>query len=179
VERAPRLVAIGGLSGTGKSTLAYALAPLYGACPGAVVIRSDVIRKRLLGVEETARLPQSAYTREMSVRVYDRVAEIASSTLAAGYTAIADAVFGHDSERDQIAQVAQNRGVSFQGLWLVGSQATLEKRIAGRSGDASDATRDVLLAQLGFVAVPRTWTHVNAASSAAEVLAESQRLLGP
>lgn len=178
VDRAPRLIAIGGLSGTGKSTLAYALAPLLGACPGAVVIRSDVIRKKLFGVEDTTRLPQSAYTREVSKRVYDRVAEVASLTLASGYTAIADAVFGHDSERDQIAQVAQQRGTSFHGLWLVGPPATLEERIAGRSGDASDATRDILRAQLEFVTVPQTWTHVDAASSAARSLAASRQMLG-
>ena len=45
-----RLVAIGGISGTGKSTLARALAPGLGAAPGAVVLRSDVIRKKLFGV---------------------------------------------------------------------------------------------------------------------------------
>ena len=41
---------VGGFSGTGKSTLALGLAPSVGAVPGAVVIRSDEIRKRLSGV---------------------------------------------------------------------------------------------------------------------------------
>jgi predicted kinase len=178
VDRAPRLVAIGGLSGTGKSTLAYALAPFLGARPGAVVIRSDIVRKQLLGVEESTRLPQTAYTPAISKRVYDRVTEIAFSTLASGHAVIADAVYGMKSEREQIADTARQRGAPFNGLWLVGPPRLLEQRIAARRGDASDATPDVLRAQLGFVTAPQAWTNINAASSPAETLAEGRRILG-
>jgi len=59
-----RLIAVGGLSGSGKSTLAWALA----ARLGAVVLRSDVIRKGLWGVDPTAKLPAEAYAPEVSVR---------------------------------------------------------------------------------------------------------------
>ena len=58
----PRLIAIGGLSGTGKSSVAKALAPKLGPAPGAVVLRSDVLRKQLAGVGEQERLPSSSYT---------------------------------------------------------------------------------------------------------------------
>ncbi|HYF09697.1 MAG TPA: hypothetical protein VD970_18920 [Acetobacteraceae bacterium] len=44
-----RLVAIGGLQGTGKSRLARLLAPAIGPAPGALVLRSDEGRKRLFG----------------------------------------------------------------------------------------------------------------------------------
>lgn len=54
------LVAVGGLSGTGKSTLAAALAPALGAIPGAVVLRSDIVRKQLCGVDPHARLDARA-----------------------------------------------------------------------------------------------------------------------
>ena len=60
----PRMVAVGGLSGTGKSTLAAALAADIGPSPGAVHLRSDVERKAMLGVEETHRLGPEAYTAE-------------------------------------------------------------------------------------------------------------------
>ena len=50
------LIAIGGLSGTGKSALARALAPDIGAAPGAVVLRSDVERKTLSGKDEHEKL---------------------------------------------------------------------------------------------------------------------------
>ena len=62
----PRLVAVGGLSGSGKSTLARTLASGLGGGPGAVVLRSDEIRKRLFGAAPTDRLPKSAYAPEVS-----------------------------------------------------------------------------------------------------------------
>ena len=68
--RSCRLVAIGGLSGTGKSALAAGLAPSL----GARVLRSDVIRKRLFGVAPETRLPASAYAPQVSRRVYRTLA---------------------------------------------------------------------------------------------------------
>ena len=65
---APRLIAIGGLSGTGKSAVARAIAPSVGAFPGAVHVRSDVERKRLFGVAPRERLPARAYAPEISDR---------------------------------------------------------------------------------------------------------------
>src|SRR5690242_7621846 len=66
----PGLVAIGGLSGTGKSLLARALAPAITPLPGAVVLRSDIERKTLFGAAETARLPKAAYTADATAKVY-------------------------------------------------------------------------------------------------------------
>jgi 2-phosphoglycerate kinase len=57
----PLLVAIGGLSGTGKSTIAARLASSVGPAPGALLVRSDVERKRLFGVPETQRLERQHY----------------------------------------------------------------------------------------------------------------------
>ena len=71
---APRLVAIGGVSGTGKSTLARSLAPRLAPPPGAIVIRSDVVRKRLSGVRPETRLPLSAYSASMDRKVLARMA---------------------------------------------------------------------------------------------------------
>lgn len=173
----PRLIAIGGLSGTGKSTLARNLAPRHGTCPGAIVIRSDAVRKRIMGVEETVRLPQSAYTPEMSVKVYQRMTDIAATTLASGFTVIADAVYGMQSERDDIADVARRAGVRFDGLWLEGPAALLEQRIAARIGDASDATPDVLRAQLGFVSPPKNWNSIKVATTPDDAFADAESLL--
>ena len=177
-ERKPRLVAVGGVSGTGKSTLAYGLAPALGGCPGAVVIRSDVVRKQLAGVPDTVRLPETAYTPETTSRVYARVAEIASATLASGFTAITDAVYGLDDEREAIAEVARRAKARFDGLWLEAPQAVLEQRIASRVGDASDATADVLRFQLDRIARAPTWRAISAAGSADESLEQAHRALG-
>src|SRR3546814_17867879 len=58
----PRLVAIGGLSGSGKSTLAASLAHELGRAPGARILRSDVLRKRLAGVAPETSLDDSRYS---------------------------------------------------------------------------------------------------------------------
>jgi hypothetical protein len=69
------LVAIGGLSGSGKTTIAAALAPLVGAVPGAIVLRSDEIRKQICGVPSLTRLSPEAYTNEITNRVYETLTE--------------------------------------------------------------------------------------------------------
>ena len=68
--RQPRLIAIGGFSGTGKSTLAATLTPLFGAAPGALHLRSDLERKSLFGAGETERLPATAYAHDVNASVY-------------------------------------------------------------------------------------------------------------
>ena len=69
------VVAIGGLPGTGKSTLARALAPELGRAPGALILRSDEIRKRQHNVEPEQRLPQSAYSDAASQVVFATIAD--------------------------------------------------------------------------------------------------------
>ena len=96
---APRLVAVGGLSGTGKSTLARGLAPAVGRFPGAVVLRSDVTRKELAGVDRLTRLGPEGYGPAMTRRVYDTLRERARTILAAGHAVIADAVYARPEER--------------------------------------------------------------------------------
>ncbi len=90
---APVLVAVGGLSGTGKSALARALAPAIEPAPGAVLLRSDVERKALFGKAETEPLPSAAYTPTTTLRVYCTIADKARRAVAAGHSAIVDAVF--------------------------------------------------------------------------------------
>ena len=92
---APRrldLVAVGGLSGTGKSSLAAALAGSIGRAPGAVHLRSDIERKRLLHVHEFDRLPAEAYRPEITARTYQRLRDLAAIALDAGQSVIIDAV---------------------------------------------------------------------------------------
>ncbi|MHB1218880.1 MAG: bifunctional aminoglycoside phosphotransferase/ATP-binding protein [Alphaproteobacteria bacterium] len=173
----PRLVAVGGLSGTGKSTLARALAPSFGAAPGAVTLRSDLIRKELAGVAPTTRLSPEAYTRAASAAVYALLCERAAQALAAGHAVVADAVFADPAERASIEAVARAARVPFHGLWLEGSQKRLEARIASRRGDASDATVDVLRRQTGFDLGPMKWTRVNADGGAADTEARARAAL--
>src|SRR5579885_75849 len=148
----PRLVAVGGLSGTGKSTLAYALAPLFGGAPGAVVLRSDILRRRIMGAEEHVRLSPSAYTSDVNAKVYGEMTRIAGHLLDAGCAVIADAVHGARAERDAIAAVARAHGVPFDGVWLRAPAEILESRVGKRTKDASDADVGVLRRQIATIA---------------------------
>ena len=168
---APRLVAVGGLSGTGKSTLAAALAPRFGAAPGALHLRSDLERKWLAGVGETDRLPASAYGPGSSDAVYDRLVTRARLALAAGHSVIVDAVFQREAERRAVEQSAQSLGVRFDGVWLTAPVATMVERIRARSSDASDATPDVALAQLARDQGAAAWPIIDAGAAPEVTLA--------
>jgi aminoglycoside phosphotransferase family enzyme/predicted kinase len=141
------MIAIGGLSGTGKSVVARALAPLAGALPGAVVLRSDVTRKRMLGVGELDRLPPSDYEPPVTAEVYSRLTADAGRIARQGHTVIVDAVFAREAERSAIQSAARQAGVPFVGIFLTADVATRRQRINQRTGDASDATAAVVEVQ--------------------------------
>ena len=125
----PRLVAIGGLSGVGKSALAGALAPEIGRAPGALWLRSDLERKVMFAVEETVRLPASAYAGDVTRDVYERLIDKARTALRAGQSVLLDATFAAAAERSAAAGVATEVGVAFAGLFLDAPLATRLERI--------------------------------------------------
>jgi len=144
----PVLIAIGGPSGSGKSTVARALSAHIGAAPGAVIARSDAIRKRLHGArEETERLPAEAYSTEAHQATYGEMERICAAALSQGHGAIADATFTNVGSRDRIQEIAQAVGVPFVGIWLDLDETTARDRVAARRGDASDATVDIVTRQ--------------------------------
>ena len=153
----PRLMAIGGLSGSGKTTTALRLAPEIGRTPGAVVVRSDVERKRRAGIALEERMSAGSYTAEASARVYAATLERAERVLRAGHCAILDAVFARPEERDAAEALAQRVGVPFEGVWLDVPKEVAQARIAGRRGDASDATPAVVERQFGYDLGEITW----------------------
>ncbi|HEX2726623.1 MAG TPA: AAA family ATPase, partial [Beijerinckiaceae bacterium] len=157
-----QLVAIGGLSGTGKSTVAAHLAADIGAPPGARILSSDRLRKRLHGVPAETRLPESAYLPEVSEAVYGTLRQEAARALTAGSSVIVDAVFDRPAERAAIEATAAQAGVAFQGIWLDAPTTTLLARIEARRNDPSDATTDVLHAQLARDCGAITWRRISA-----------------
>lgn len=171
---APRLIAVGGLSGTGKTALASALAPDVAPQPGAVVLRSDLVRKQMFGVEDTHRLPASAYTPDAAARVYDTLAQRARRVLAQGHSAIVDGVFAREDERDAIAALAHERNVPLNGLFLVADLATRQARIGSRQGDASDATQEVAAQQEHYNIGHVGWATIDASGPQEQTLQNSR-----
>jgi len=178
--RPPRLVAVGGLSGTGKSTLARGLAPDLDAAPGAVVLRSDALRKELAGVPPEEKLGAGHYTPARSRLVYDTLLARAAAILRAGRSVVLDAVFQREEERDAAAAIARDAGCRFDGLWLEADRETAAARIAQRRDDASDATAGVLDQQLARDAgAPARWRAVDARGEPSQVLARARVAMSP
>ena len=170
---APRLIAVGGRSGSGKSTLARALAGVT----GALVIRSDAVRKGLAGLGPTERLPPESYTPEASEAVYAAMESRARRALAGGMAVILDAAHLEAGERAAAARIAAGAGVPFAGFWLEADAATLADRAAARTGDASDADARVVHGQFAQDTGPVDWTVLDAGQAPDAVLAAAQAAL--
>lgn len=176
------LVAVAGLSGTGKSTLAADLAPVLGVAPGAVLLRSDLERKQMFDVPDLERLPTESYTQDASDRVYARLMDKAAIALEQGQAVIVDAVFSTPGERQAVERLAERAGVPFRGLWLEAPTAILRKRVAGRHRDASDADVTVVDLQAEHFQTltageAGSWIRVDASGSQADTLATARARL--
>ncbi|MDJ0610075.1 MAG: AAA family ATPase [Kiloniellales bacterium] len=182
----PCLVAVGGLSGSGKSSFARALAPDLGAAPGALILRSDVLRKQLFGVADEVTLPEEAYRSEVSKRVYDELRRRARTALAAGHAVVVDALHNRPDDRAAVEAVSRDpelsasaqRGgaVPFHGFWLDAPPKTLRERVAERQrarGDASDATLEVLEKQLAQAPGELAWRRLDATRKPQALAAEA------
>jgi predicted kinase len=165
-----RLVAVGGLSGTGKSTLAAALAPEIGRAPGAILLRSDVERKHLFAVEETTRLPDEAYGEAASRETYARLTRKAGLALRAGHCVVIDAVHAHGREREAAARLAADLGVAFTGLWLEAPLGLRLRRVGVRARDASDADARIVATQMAAPLAETGWSALDASGDLASLV---------
>jgi predicted kinase len=175
---APSIVAIGGVSGTGKSSLAFGLAPELGPVPGAVVLRSDEIRKRLSGAKELEPLGPDAYSPTVSRRVYDLLAERAAAVAQAGHAVIVDAVFLRPEDRQSIEEAAARVSVPFAGIWLEAPEGILVQRVEQRRADASDADAAIVRRQLEEGPGVVSWMRISASGGREEVLQKAQAAAG-
>jgi len=164
----PRLLAVGGFSGSGKSRLGRDLAPLLGGMAGAVILRTDVLRKRLMGADPETRLGEEGYSPEMGRRTYQELYDRSAVLLKAGLTVIADAVFAKEEQRQGIEAVAGALGIPFEGLWLEASPEVMKARIAKRKRNASDATVEVLERQLAAGPGNISWLRLDSSASKEE-----------
>ncbi len=172
-----RLVAVGGHSGTGKTSVARKLATCLSLCPGAVHLRTDVERKQMFKVDETARLPAASYTKKSSNAVYERVFKKAAQVLQAGHSVIVDGVFMDPAERAATERIAEEAGAAFSGIWLEADEKVLLGRVAGRTSDASDATADIVRLQLGRDAGDIRWHRIDANGSLDDTVERARQTL--
>ena len=135
--------------GTGKSTAArHAAAPL-----GAIVVRTDAVRKRLGGVPLRERVAttfgEGLYTPEMGRRTYGETARLADELLRAGWPVIVDGSFSHAAERGEARAVADRHGLPFAVLWCDAPDEALVERLRSRSADGPEVSdgREELLAE--------------------------------
>lgn len=165
VKRSPVLIAVGGLSGSGKSTVAAQLPIRVAGSPGAVLLRSDAARKTAMNMEEIEKLPASHYTAAAASENYQLLLDLAGLALDAGHSVVLDAVFLSAEYREAAGEIAASKGMPFYGLWLTAPASVLRKRIATRSNDASDATIAVMEKQLERSVGKNTWHAVDASGS--------------
>jgi uncharacterized protein len=176
---APKLVAVGGLSGTGKSVLARALAPGVTPSPGAVVLRSDVLRKQQFQLNETDRLPRSAYQPEITARIYEVLAQRAARILVQGHSVVVDAVFALETERAAIRDAARRLNIRFVGLFLVTDLEIRLSRVSHRERDASDATPEIAEIQEKFSIGAVDWAVIDASGTPEQTLKQCQTRITP
>ena len=177
------LLAVGGFSGTGKSTLASSLAPQIGMHFGALHLRSDVERKKMFGVEEFSCLPEEAYEETVSNKVYERLFEKAEFALKQGQSVIVDAVFTRNREQQHCIELAKKLQVTFCGLWLSAPKETLVERVSKRTDDASDADAAVIEKQITqYPDIKRNltkgWEPVDASGDLNASLQNAQKIVG-
>jgi uncharacterized protein len=165
----PSLVAIGGVSGTGKTVLARAIAPLAGPCPGAVHLRTDTERK--------AGAAPARYDPSARAAIYQRMLTRARAILSAGHSVVLDATFLDPAQRAAACDLAKALGVPFVGLWLTAPEAVLLARVSQRKGDASDADARVVGGQLAGHPAALDWAQIDASGTPEHTRAAAEAAL--
>jgi aminoglycoside phosphotransferase family enzyme/predicted kinase len=173
----PSLIVIGGKSGTGKSVLARDVAATVGTQPGAIILRSDVIRKELFGVDPLVPLPAAAYAPEVTERVYDTLNDRARQIIAQGFSVIIDAAFLREAERNKLSAKAQDIGADFRPVFLDADLDIRLGRVGSRQRDASDATGKVAAQQEDYGIGRLNWPLVDASGSPQQTLERSKTFL--
>ncbi|MET9258594.1 AAA family ATPase [Amycolatopsis sp. NPDC004079] len=134
-----RAIVVGGLPGSGKSTVAGGLADAL----GATLLQSDRIRKELAGADPEQHLPagyrQGIYTPEWTALTYSELARRASELLGLGETVVLDASWTSAREREAIAAVAHQSGGRLSALRCEAPEDLRRRRLVTRTGSLSDA----------------------------------------
>ena len=155
--RVPRLVITSGVMGSGKSTVAQAVA----ARLGAIVIRTDAVRKHLAGLPLHTRAAEpfggGLYAPAMGARVYAEALRLACEALDAGWAVVVDGSFARGAERAAARRLATSRGVSHATLWCDAPDSVIAARLRARerdAGEVSDGRLELLAAHRAAFEAP-------------------------
>ena len=144
----PPLVVVRGLMGTGKSTVARALAERI----GALQLSTDEVRLELLGASDVpAAFGAGNYTAENRDRVYDELCSRAVARIAAGLAVVLDGTFLSAASQRRAVEVAVERGLPVLVVNCHCPAEVAKVRIAQRltaGGDASEARPELFDQQL-------------------------------
>jgi len=162
------LIAIGGLSGAGKSAAAREVAYRLPGPAGARLLRSDVLRKRALGLPLDQHAGDDVYAPEKRAEVYRGLAARAAVARGAGASVIVDATFRVASARAALQTIHSG----FRGFWLDVPVHVRLARIAGRKNDASDAGALVAMSQSEPGDLGSAWRRVSGRRSVPEIASE-------
>ncbi|ERG88745.1 MAG: putative kinase, partial [halophilic archaeon J07HX5] len=121
-----RLVAVAGIPGAGKSTVAALIVDRIGADH----LRTDEIRKELFD--------EPAYTDTETNTVYQTIHDRADTCLAGGGSVVLDATFAVEADRHAVHNLAADHGVGFQMVKVTCDPSVVTDRIGERDG-ISDA----------------------------------------
>jgi aminoglycoside phosphotransferase family enzyme/predicted kinase len=143
-----KLIIMRGLSASGKSTISQQLLD----ATAAIRLRSDVERKRLFNIASTNnaadKVDTGIYSADASQKTYEKLLELASMIINAGYSVIVDAAFLNHQQRRPFQQLAKKLKTPYIILQTEAPTETLKQRISQRKNDVSDADLTVLEHQL-------------------------------
>lgn len=142
----PRIILVGGVSGSGKSHLARQLAPAL----EAIHLRSDAVRKHLAGVPLYER-HHDLYAKEMTEKTYAMLIDLGTRLAQQGRCVILDATWLDVSRRKRVLSTDVPSAIVF----CTADKAELERRIASRGKDVSDADVSVMRDQLKRLEMPK------------------------
>jgi aminoglycoside phosphotransferase family enzyme/predicted kinase len=176
----PRLLVMTGVMGVGKSTVARALAERI----GAIIVRTDAVRKRLAGLplreRATSEFGEGLYSAEMGRRTYAEALRVAGGLLAAQWNVVVDGTFSSSSERQVAADTASRYGVPFHIVWCDAADAVIATRLRRRTRDrleVSDGRVGLLAAHRLRYEAPRRESSVVRVDAVRDPAASAERVL--
>ncbi len=146
-ENKPFFILVCGFTGAGKSFVANMIVKKI----NSVIIRSDVIRKELLGIPFKEHIyeefEKGIYSSCMTEKVYKEMFKRAEKYLREGKNVILDASFLDKEKRDMARKLARKLNLNFLILWVEADENLIKERLEKRKDDVSDGRWEIYLKQ--------------------------------